>query len=182
MKKITLIIIFIISNLLIIAQSPQYKTYSADLLVIATKANQNHQWQNKNIAVSLNYKTGSFKIIVNSSDFYNKQNNKVPNKNGDVIRSEYIFEGNMPIEQIINQKTDNQNYDLELQFTNTDISFSEMVNFKMDIMRTSQAANSYRVFTLSGILYNDEINIPAFKGYDNEIELRIIFNAFWDGE
>jgi hypothetical protein len=36
------------------------------------------------------------------------------------------------------------------------------------------------VFTLTGILYNDELKLKAFQGYDNKVEIQIIFNAFWD--
>jgi len=182
MKKNTLLIILLAFSLSIFAQTPMFQTYSADLLVIATKDGESKQWQNKDILITLNYQTGAFRATITNSDFYNKQTNIKVNKDSISNDSEFVFEGNMPINQILNQKTINQDYDIELQLTNDDISLSEVINIKMNIMRPNQNTNSYRVFTLTGILYNDELNLPAFKGYDNEVEIRIIFNAFWTGQ
>jgi len=182
MKKHLLLTLLLAYSLAIFAQAPKFQTYSADLLIIATKNGISQQWQNKDILVNLNYKTGNFKAIINNSDFYNKQTNTKINKDSISNESEFIFKGNLPINQILNQKTINQDYDIELQLTNNDINFSETINMKMNIMRPNQNSNSYRAFTLTGILYNDELNLPAFKGYDNEVEMRIMFNAFWTGQ
>lgn len=78
MTRYFLFILLITCNLLSYGQAPKYQTYSANLLIIATKEGGNYQWQNKNITVTL--------------------------------------------------------------------------------------------------------NLPAFKGYDNEVEIRLVFNAFWTGE
>ena len=182
MKKYSLSTILVICSMFIFGQAPMFQTYTADLLVIATKDGINQQWQNKDIRITLNYETGAFKTVINNSDFYNKETNSRIKENDISNDTEFIFEGNMPINQILNQKTINQDYDIELQLTNDDINFSEVINMKMNIMRPNQNSNSYRVFTLTGILYNDELNLPAFKGYDNEVEIRIIFNAFWTGQ
>ena len=184
MKKYLFLVIFVFGSITNYAQNPSYQTYSADLLIIATKDGENYQWKNKNIVVTLDYKTGNLKAIVNKNDFYNSDSSfraNENNKNSMLDNNEYIFEGNMPINQILNQKTINQDYDIELQLTNQDIDFSNTVNFKMNIMRPSQESASYRVFTLTGKLYVDELKLPTFDGYDNTIEIRIIFNAFWNG-
>ncbi len=86
----------------------------------------------------------------------------------------------MPINEILNQKPATQSYKIELQLTNEEFDFSKEINFDMSVMRTSQQAQSYRVFTLSTVLYNDEVDLPAFKEYDNEVEIVIIFNAYWN--
>jgi len=182
MKKYSLSFILLICSLFIFGQAPKFQTYTADLLVIATKDGISQQWQNKDILITLNYKTGDFKAIINNSDFCNKETDSRINESDISNDTEFVFEGSMPITQILNQKIINQDYDIELQLTNEDISLSEVINFKMNIMRPNQNSNSYRVFTLTGILYNDELNLPAFKGYDNEVEIRIIFNAFWTGQ
>ncbi len=177
-----IILLFIVSgNFLMQAQEAKYQTYSANLLIITTKGGENYQWENKDILTTLNYKTGDFKVVVNSIDFYNKEsNNQVQNQNNEE-NTKYTFKGILPIDQIIDQKMSSQEYTIELQLVNDNIDFSNEVNFKMNIMRTSQQSDSYRVFTLIGKLYNDELELPAFKGYDNEVEIRIMFNAFWNG-
>lgn len=182
MTRYFLFILLITCNLLSCGQAPKYQTYSANLLIIATKEGENYQWQNKNITVTLNYKTGNFKAIIRNSDFYNKQTDIRVAEDSISGNSEFMLVGIMPIDQIINQKTINQDYDIELQLTNNDISLSEMLNFKMNIMRPDQGPDNYRVFTLTGTLYNDTLNLRAFKGYDNEVEIRLVFNAFWTGE
>lgn len=182
MIRFFILISLLTCNLFIYGQAPRYQTYSSNLLIIATKSGEDYQWENKDITVTLNYKTGNFKATIHNSDFYNKQTNVRVKEDSISGSSEFQLIGIMPIERIINQKVINQGYDIELQLINNDISLSEMLNFKMNIMRPSQGSGNYRVFTLMGILYNDTLNLPAFKGYDNEVEIRLLFNAFWTGE
>ena len=182
MKNHILLLALIITSLLSFSQSPQFQTYSANLLIIATKGGENFQWENKDILVTLNYKTGAFKAIINNDDFYNKATNTKIIPDSISNDSEFLLIDILPIDRIIDQKAINQDYDVELQLTNKDISLSKMLNFKMNVMRPNQNANSYRVFTLSGVLYNHELNLPAFIGFDNEVEIRIMFNGFWTGQ
>jgi len=182
MKNHILLLALIINSLLSFSQSSQFQTYSANLLVIATRGGENFQWENNDILVALNYKTGDFKAIINNSDFYNKKTNIKLAADSISNDSEFLLTDVMPIDKILDQKAINQDYDVELQLTNEDISLSKMLNFKMNVMRPNQNADSYRVFTLSGTLYNHELNLPAFAGYDNEVEIRIMFNGFWTGQ
>ncbi len=177
MKYITILFLFI--SIFTTGQGVKYQTYSADLLIIAHKDGQDFQWQNKDILASLNYKTGDLKIEIKNTDFFNKESKEKLIDEDEVI--EYTFKGMLPIEQILDQKPNTKEYIIELQLVNDDIDFSYLVNFKMNVMRTSQQSGSYRVFTFSGTLYNDELQFPAFKGYDNDVEIRIMFNAFWNG-
>ncbi|NQU32175.1 MAG: hypothetical protein HQ521_02980 [Bacteroidetes bacterium] len=162
------------------AQEPGYQTYSANMIIVANVGSENHEWENNKIMVNLNYKTGNIRIDLKNIDFYSKASLVEVNNDTTLNSTKFTLKGILPIEQIINQKTYNQEYITELQLINDNIDFSVEVNLKMNIMRTSQQSGSYRVFTLMGTLYNDEINIPAFKGYENEIEIRITFNAFWN--
>lgn len=182
MKKYLIVISLITSSLFFYAQEPQFQTYSADLLIIATKDGENFQWQNKNIVVTLNYKTGDFKAIIHNNDFYNKQSNIRVMEDSISNNSEFMLIDIFPIERIIYQKSINQDYNIELQLINNDLSLSKLLNFKMNVMRPNQNAGSYRVFTLTGTLYNYDLNLPAFRGYDNEVEIRLMFNGFWSGQ
>lgn len=162
------------------SQSPKFQTLSAQIEIVASKDGNDHTWKNSNILVNLNYKTGAINIKLKNSDFYEDQSsfNDLSNDAGEKL--EYILKGFLPINEILNQKTYNQDYTVELQLTNDDIDFSKELNFQMNVMRTSQNSDSYRVFTFTGTLYNDEVRLPAFKGYDNEVDVRIFFNAFWN--
>lgn len=179
MKYVILTLLVFITNLSF-SQSPKFQTYSAQIEVIATKDGTDHTWKNSNILVNLNYKTGALNITLKNSDFRENQNefDKLSDEAGE--EREYLLKGILPINEILNQKPSTQNYTVELQLTNEDIDFSTEIIFQMSVMRTSQNSGSYRVFTLTGTLYNDEVNLPAFKGYDSEVDLRIFFNAFWN--
>jgi len=181
MKNVLFVLAFLTSTIIIFAQAAKYQTYSAGLMITATKNGDINSWQNKDIIVTLNYKTGDLKMIINNNDFYNKETNNNVNEDNISDNREFLLVGNLPIDQVINQKTINQDYDIELQLTNNDFAINEVINFKMNIMRPNTSAESYRVFTFTGVLYNDELNLPAFKGFDNNVEIRIFFNAFWNG-
>ncbi len=45
----------------------------------------------------------------------------------------------------------------------------------------SSSAGNYRIFSLHGILYNDQLDLPFFTGFNNEIEIYINFNGFFEG-
>ena len=181
MKNIIFLIAFLASTIITFGQAPKYQTYSAGLMITATINGDTYSWQNKDLIVTLNYKTGDLKIIINNNDFYNKETNQNVNEDNISDNREFLLIGNLPIDQVINQKTVNQDYDIELQLTNDDFAINELINFKMNIMRPNQSSESYRVFTFTGVLYNDKLNLPAFKGFDNDVEIRIFFNAFWNG-
>ncbi len=172
--------LFTICTSTLLAQEPGYQTYSANMIIVAKIDGENHEWENNRIMVNLNYKTGNIRIDLKNNDFYSSKPEEPTLNDSLTDNTKYTFKGILPIEQIINQKTYNQEYTTELQLTNDDIDFSNEVIFKMNIMRTSQQSGSYRVFTLIGTIYNDELKLPAFKGYDNEVEIRILFNAFWN--
>jgi hypothetical protein len=180
MKHITLLALLICS-IVSQAQEAKYQTYSADLTIIATKDGNDQQWENKNISVVLDYKTGNISIEIRNNDFYNKETQEVVKNKEELNNGKFTLKGILPIEQILNQKTYNHEYTTELQLINDNIDFSKQINFNMNVLRTSQQSKSYRVFTFIGKLYNDELNIPAFKGFDNEVEIRILFNVYWNG-
>ncbi len=179
MKNI-IIFILTIGWLSLHAQSPSYRTYSASIEIAASKNGIDKSWKNKDIIVNLNYKTGKLDITLKNSDFKNTaSNDKIVNEES-VEEKIYFLKGYLPINEILNQKPATQSYKIELQLTNEEFDFSKEINFDMSVMRTSQQAQSYRVFTLSTVLYNDEVDLPAFKEYDNEVEIVIIFNAYWN--
>lgn len=181
--KIVFTYLILLCSLLSISQDGNYQTYSASMTIFASKDGTDYQWTNKEILVNLNYKTGDFKLLLNKSDFLQKDSSANFNqKHNTANNHQFNFSGVFPIDQILNQKTTNKSYNIELQLENESFDFFTTVNFNMTVIRTSQKAGSYRVFTLDGSLNNDDLNLPEFEGYDNEISTRIIFNAFWNGE
>lgn len=179
MKYLTLLLLII--NISLLAQEAKYQTYSADMTLIATQNSEDIQWLNKDLVVNLDYSTGKLSITAYNTDFYSSAAIRKEIENSEIGKVEYKFIGILPIDEILNQKQNNKEYNVELQLRNDDIDYSHTVNLTMSVMRTSQRAGSYRVFTFNGILYNDELQLPAFKMYDNQVEIRIMFNAYWKG-
>ena len=82
-----------------------------------------------------------------------------------------------PINEIIKQNSINQTYPVELQLVCESLDINQTLNFQMDITKPGSGSVDFRIFTLHGKLFNDEVQIPALETYDNEVELWIIFNA-----
>lgn len=170
-----------LSSLLILSAFPQqtqYQTYTSVLKISASKEGEIFQWENKNITVRLDYKTGDFITRLKNIDFqYSEQ--PVQSISDTTSRElEYTFTGNFPIHDILNQKQINQNYTVELQLNNDELSLRKTILFDMTITRPSSGEGSYRVFSLHGKLYNDQLQLPAFEGFDDEIEIWLAFNGY----
>lgn len=181
MNTTLLTVILLFASLSIFAQQSQYQTYTAVLKMIATKDGEQFQWENKNITVRLDYKTGEFISRLKNHDFQNSGDEFNTSSIADSTEQdyEYTFKGIFPIRDIINQKQISQNYSVELQLNNYELSIRETFLFNMVITRpNSGEQGNYRVFTLKGKLYNDQLNLPSLVGFDDDIEVWIVFNGF----
>jgi len=163
------------------AQQSNYRTYSSVVKLSAFQGSENYQWENKDNVVFLDYKTGDFLVKLKNKDFYNTLNPEPADPDDEQEEREFVFKGIFPIRDIINQKITTQNYDVELQFICDDLRLNETVNFKMTITRPGTSQQNYRIFMLQGILYNDIVNLPYFEGFNNEIEIFINFNGYFEG-
>ncbi len=170
---LTFALIFVFS--FTFSQESHYQTIKAALKVTATKDGRQFNWENKNLAIRLDYKTGNFIARINSNDFTGPEAGKDNTEPDADVERNYVFKGILPVRQLINQKSITQGHTVEMQLICDELMLNEAVQFQMSVTRPG--AGNYRIFTLSGKLYNDEVNIPAFKDYDNEINLFIIFNA-----
>ena len=163
------------------AQQPNYKTYSSVIKIIASQGSENYQWENKDNTVVLNYKNGDFIARLKNKDFYNPLHPQPADPEIEEEEREFVLKGIFPIRDIINQKSINQKYNVELQFICDDLWLNETINFVMTITLPKPSSQNYRIFSLHGILYNDQLNLPYFEGFNNEIEMYINFNGFYEG-
>lgn len=181
MRTLLLTLVFCLSTNLISAQQPAYQIYSSTVKLIALKGEENYQWENTENSVYLDYKTGDIKIRLTNKDFYNPLHPAPEDPDLEQEEREYTFQGILPITDIINQQSQNQNYTIELDLVCDDLRLYESVNFDMTITRPGSSSRNYRIFSLHGILYNDELHLPLFEGFNNEIDLYINFNGFFEG-
>jgi len=160
------------------AQVPQYRTINAALLISATKDGQAFRFTNKRIMVNLDYKAGNFLLKLTNTDFYRVDSASNNNIQDTLDQEQYIFSGILPINDILNQQTTEQNYNIELQLSNDNLNIYQTINMNMTITvpNVSGQAN-YRIFNMNGVMYNDELQLPAFTGFDNEIDFWIQFSG-----
>ncbi len=177
MKALVSILFLIFLSGITFSQEVRYQTLKAQLKIDAVKNGEHYQWENKNIAIMLNYKTGEFILRLKNTDFINSTGETQTAEEDDSIETEYLFKGIFPIFDIINQESINQKYPVKLQLTCDEPEIDQTLNFQMEITRLGSDSGNYRIFTLQGIMYNNEVQIPAFEGFDNEINLMIMFNA-----
>lgn len=170
---ISLIHVILFSNFTF-AQQVKYQTFKAKMSIVGEKDGEKMQWDNNNITVALDYENGNFISRLKNTDFYLKDND-FPINEAEREEREIILKGIFPINQMINQRQINATYNLELELITPNGSY--FLNFNIDVTRPNDG-QSYRIFVMRGIFYNDETNFPAFKGYQNEINLILGFNAF----
>lgn len=171
---ISLIHVILVSSFTF-AQQVKYQTFKAKMSIIGEKDGEKMQWDNNNITVALDYENGNFISRLKNTDFYLKEH-EIPINDEEREEKEIILKGIFPIEQIIDQRQINATYNLELELITPDGSY--FLNFNVDVTRPNDGQKTYRIFIMRGIFYNDETNFPAFKGYENEINLILAFNAF----
>lgn len=178
MRTLLIIVLAAFCSLPAFMQQTQYQTYTSVLKISASKDGETYQWENKNISVRLDYKTGDFITRLRNTDFHQNQQPLQQAIDSVDQELEYTFKGTFPINDILNQKQINQNYTVELELNNNDLSIRETLLFDMTITRPSSGEGDYRVFSLHGKLYNNQLQLPAFEGFDDDIEIWLAFNGF----
>lgn len=147
--------------------------------ILGEKDGESFEWENKNITVKLDYRTGEFVSHLTNSDFINAALPSDQQSETNTDERRFTIKGTFPIDEIIDQEQINQNYGVELQLENDDLMVSKTLLFEMLITRPESNNDvTYRTFSLTGKIYNDELNLPAFEGFEHEIELWLIFSGF----
>ena len=181
MRNFLIILILVAITFTGFAQQPQYQTFKSVMKISAFKDGENIQWENKNVTVRLDYQIGSFITRLKNSDFYYSNNPTFVDTDSIEYEREFILQGIFPITEIIDQRRIEQSYVVELQLINQELMLNRTIMFDMKVTRPSQSSQgNYRVFLLHGKMYNRELQLPGFVGFDNEIEVYIGFNGFWN--
>jgi len=180
MRALIFLLLFSIAFTTAAAQTTRYQTYTAVMKITATKDGQQYQWENKRISVVLDYKTGNFTCRLKNTDFYDPGHPQNFFETDTVLNQlEYTLSGIFPIRNIINQQTIRQDYKVELQLTNQELMLNQTILFDMSILRPNPSGDgNYRVFTLEGKMNNAETELPAFRKFDDGINIRLGFNGY----
>lgn len=179
MKNIFILaLVYFIGSSLVAQQGAGYVIQKPVMKIIAMKDGQNYQWENTQISISLDYRVGTFNLQLSNDDFRVNQTNQLAISDTVEDNRQFTLSGTFPIDQIIDQLAINQKYNVELTLSNWDLSIDQTLNFNLTVTNPGTTQAKYRMFQMNGILYNDELQLPAFKGFDNEVEIWILFNGF----
>jgi hypothetical protein len=179
MKSVLVSVILFFSATILHAQQAQFMTYNSMMKIKASKNGEPVEWENPNVSVRFDYRSGEFITYLTNTDFVKPGSDINITKESDVPTRQLTLEGTLPISDIINQKQESQNYMVELNLKNTELNLSETILFDLLITKPETGnSKAYRVFTMNGLLYNDQTNFPAFNGYENEIQIWLIFSGF----
>lgn len=177
-KLFTVVVLCFFTSILFAQQGAGYIIKNPVMKISAFKNGENYQWENKNISVALAYQTGQFSLKLSNVDFVMNKTNQQAISDTVVDNREFTLSGIFPINQIINQLAHDQQYVVELQLSNWDLSLDQTLNFNLIVTNPGTNKAQYRMFQMNGKLYNDELQLPAFEGFDNEVEIWILFNGF----
>jgi len=159
------------------AQQAKYQTFKAKMTLVGEKEGQQKQWDNESITVALDYETGNFISRMYNTDF-NEKYGSGESANEDIEREDIVLKGIFPIERIIDQKSINATYDVEMELTTPADTF--ILNFTIEVTKPGEGKAAYRIFLMRSTLYNDQTNFKAFEGYENDISILLAFNAYWN--
>jgi hypothetical protein len=155
-----------------------FQTHSARLKVLAYLNDKEFEWENDNIIVSLNYKTGQLLVRLKNTDFIDTDHPENFVVDSTTQSLEYELKGTLPINEIIQQQTTQQEYKVELQLVNEVIGFYKTILFNMTITLPNTTGNGdYRIFILTGEFDNREFQLPAFRKFDPQIYVILSFTG-----
>lgn len=181
MKKLLLIFVLLLMvNSVLPQQSKRvFQTHNAELTVYAIRNNKGYEWKNDNIIVSLNYKTGQFLAKFTNNDFVRPGETIVSVNDSVDVNRVFELSGNFPVEEIVHQSSQEQQYNVELSFKNIENAEVYSILFKMKVIRPNKSSGgNYRIFILEGDLDTEEIKLSALKNFDKDVHLRLQFSGF----
>ena len=178
MRPLLNTIILLLMSTVITGQQDQLVAKSTAIRVTVIKDGKRTEWEKKNVAVMLNYKTGKFISRIKNTDLQRTEIVPLPAQDTAIVESVFTLTGTFPINELINQHLEKQQYKIELELVNEELEISETLLFDMLITRPeSTSDNGFRVFSLNGVLHNDQLDLPAFEGFEDEIGLWLMFSG-----
>jgi hypothetical protein len=180
MRTIILLLTILLVNGAIHAQFERnrYQTLKSTIKISAMKDGQAYVWENKNPNVVLDYKVGNLDIYLTNKDFVQSSEEQPQLTNPEEELREFVIKGIVPIDPIIQQLVIKQQYFVELSLINRELGLNNPIKFDLTVTNPGTSQKQYRMFSLHGTLDNREMMLPAFEGFDPEIEIWIGWAAY----
>ncbi len=155
-----------------------FQTHNAKLKLIAFQQGKKYEWDNDNITVNLNYKTGELLVLLKNSDFYDPNHPEFFVGDTTDANIEYELRGHLPVEDILKQQNSQQTYPVELQLVNEARMYYKNILFNMTVTLPDATGNgNYRIFLLEGKFSNHDLDLPAFRAFDDEVYIILGFSG-----
>ena len=145
---------------------------------------KNGEWfiiEHKDINLVLDYGLGNIQINLKNTDF-DTLNHSQEEMNY-ALKEDRIYKitGQIPINEILNQKNIEAQYFVELNLSNQDLRINHPVRFDLTVSTPNPSINraKFRNFILHGTFQNHELQLPYFEGYDDNIEVWIKWTAYY---
>lgn len=178
MKALFFSLLLLIPGSILCELQAQFITHTSVMRITGVKDGKQFEWENKDIMISLDYQTGEFISSLNNDGFMSTDWTSEAQSDSIISERTITLTGTFPINEIIDQQHINQDYGIELELQNDDLIESKTILFDMlVIIPESNPDESFRTFSLSAILHNNELDLPAFEGFENEIRLWLMFSG-----
>ena len=142
------------------------------------KDGEGYIWENKNINLVLDYKIGDLKVFLTNKDFVNVDEQQTTLVDSDEEKREFIIKGILPINDIIQQLVINKQYFVELNLINRELDIDNPLRFDLTVTNPGTSQRNYRMFSMHGEMYNSDLQLPGFYGFDDKIEIWINWTAY----
>lgn len=158
-----------------------YQTQKVNIKVGAIKDGEWYIYENKNINLLLDYGLGNLLVKLRNKDFSSIDETSQQLISATDSEREYIVKGNLPINEILNQKQIKARYFVELNLINNELGIHHPVRFDLTVTTPNPSINQakYRTFNLHGTFSNDELQLPYFEGFEDKIEIWIKWTAYY---
>jgi hypothetical protein len=158
-----------------------YQTQKTTIKIGVMKDGEQYILENTDINLSLDYGVGNLRVRLENKDFSNLRENSPSTIDSPDMEREYLISGILPINEILNQKQITEQYFVELNLFNRELNINHPVRYDLTVSTPNPSINQakFRRFILHGTLYNSELQLPYFEGFDDEIEIWIKWTAYY---
>ncbi len=177
MKKAGLLILIICMIQVSIAQK-QIQIKNQNFEILAAQNGKAVTKSTKQFAISLNYETGQFTSSIDMANIKLFQDEVLTDKQKEA--DYFNIEGVFPVNDILDNKNNNQQYKVELNIINRGHTVPTI--FNLDIKNYTNARTGFRQFIGSTTIDLRDFIEDDLYGYEPEIRFVITFEAYIIGQ
>ena len=177
--SIALLISLIISvNAIGQVERNRYQTLSSVIQITASKNGESYIYENKNVNLVLDYKVGNFQAEFSNMGFVLTTDATSSSLDSLETEREFAFKGILPIDEIIQQLVIKKQYFVELELINWELDLNETLSFDLTVTNPGNTQQNYRMYSLHCKMKYQHLQLAAFEGFDDDVEIWINWTAY----